>query len=42
MFYFLISGVNCSKTDLDKINEDRNDTELLYYNNDLWYTKYYE
>ena len=37
-----ILGVNCTKTDLDAITAARDDVEIVDYNTDLYYEKYYE
>ena len=34
--------MNCTKSDLDAITSGRDDVEILDYNSDLYYEKYYE
>ena len=41
-YYLATPGVNCTKTDLDAIISGRDDVEILDYNSELYYEKYYE
>ena len=36
------AGVNCTQSDLDAITASRDDVEILDYNSELYYEKYYE
>ena len=41
-YHLVTPGVNCTKTDLDAIISGRDDVEILDYNSELYYEKYYE